>query len=77
LISPIIYAPPAELDSSIEWKGTKVGFLHHALFKEGRNFPIAIFVIAVEGSLFYMINNIYVSHAGSAEYKRSSTLILE
>ncbi|KAH8083141.1 major facilitator superfamily domain-containing protein [Filobasidium floriforme] len=44
-----------------EWKGTETGFLHHSLFQDGRNFPIAIFVIAVEGSLFYLINNIYPS----------------
>jgi hypothetical protein len=26
---------------------------------DGRNFPLAIFVISVEGSLFYLVNNIY------------------
>jgi hypothetical protein len=47
-------APP------IEWKGRDDGFLHHALFRNGRNFPISILAIAVEGSLFYLINNLYV-----------------
>ncbi|KAM0789204.1 hypothetical protein ACM66B_000049 [Microbotryomycetes sp. NB124-2] len=42
-----------------EWKGTTTGFLDHRLFREGRNFPIALGLIAVEGSLFYLINNIY------------------
>lgn len=42
-----------------EWKGTTTGFLDHRLFKHGRNFPLAIFVIAVEGTLFYLVNNIY------------------
>jgi hypothetical protein len=57
---------------SAEWKGTKTGFLHHSLFQDGRNFPIAIFVIAVEGSLFYLINNIYVRSYAliAAELKR-------
>lgn len=42
-----------------EWKGTKVGFLHHKLFQNGRNFPLALFLVAVEGAIFYQINNIY------------------
>ncbi|GAA6018948.1 hypothetical protein JCM10207_009210 [Rhodosporidiobolus poonsookiae] len=42
-----------------EWKGTKTGFLDHRLFQNGRNFPLAMFLVAVEGSLFYLINNIY------------------
>lgn len=44
---------------STEWKGTTTGFLDHRLFRDGRNFPLAIFVISVEGSLFYLVNNIY------------------
>ena len=43
-----------------EWKGTTRGFLDHRLFQNGRNFPLSMFLIAVEGSLFYLINNIYV-----------------
>ncbi|KAJ9091270.1 hypothetical protein QFC19_009180 [Naganishia cerealis] len=31
------------------------------LFRHGWNFPIAVFVIAVEGSLFYLLNNIWPS----------------
>ncbi|BGP57389.1 hypothetical protein JCM8202_005031 [Rhodotorula sphaerocarpa] len=42
-----------------EWKGTSRGFLDHRLFQNGRNFPLSMFLIAVEGSLFYLINNIY------------------
>lgn len=43
-----------------EWKGTSTGFLDHRLFHNGRNFPLCMFLIAVEGSLFYLVNNIYV-----------------
>ncbi|KPV74788.1 uncharacterized protein RHOBADRAFT_53726 [Rhodotorula graminis WP1] len=42
-----------------EWRGTKVGFIHHKLFENGRNFPLALFLVAVEGAIFYEINNIY------------------
>ena len=38
-----------------EWKGTSTGFLDHRLFSIGRNFPICLVVIAVEGSLFYLM----------------------
>lgn len=31
------------------------------LFRHGWNFPIAVFVISVEGSLFYLLNNIWPS----------------
>ncbi len=41
-----------------EWKGTATGFLDHRLFKCGRNFPLCLFLIAVEGALFYLMNNI-------------------
>ncbi|ORY86666.1 major facilitator superfamily domain-containing protein [Leucosporidium creatinivorum] len=44
-----------------EWKGTSTGFLDHRLFQSGRNFPLAMLLVAVEGSLFYLINNIYPS----------------
>ncbi|KAJ9120896.1 hypothetical protein QFC22_002831 [Naganishia vaughanmartiniae] len=44
-----------------EWKGRDDGFIHHELFRHGWNFPIAVFVIAVEGSLFYLLNNIWPS----------------
>ncbi|GAA5869827.1 hypothetical protein JCM8547_005853 [Rhodosporidiobolus lusitaniae] len=44
-----------------EWKGTSTGFLDHRLFQNGRNFPLSLFLVAVEGSLFYLINNIYPS----------------
>ncbi|BGP33028.1 hypothetical protein JCM10296v2_004817 [Rhodotorula toruloides] len=44
-----------------EWKGTETGFLDHRLFQHGRNFPLSLFLIAVEGSLFYLVNNIYSS----------------
>lgn len=55
IVLNLIYVPKPE------WKGRSDGFIHHALFTQGRNFPIAIFAIAVEGSLFYLINNIWVS----------------
>ncbi|KAK4051413.1 hypothetical protein OIV83_002897 [Microbotryomycetes sp. JL201] len=48
-----------------EWKGTSTGFLDHRLFREGRNFPIALGLIAVEGSLFYLINNIYTGQVNN------------
>ncbi|KAM0789205.1 hypothetical protein ACM66B_000050 [Microbotryomycetes sp. NB124-2] len=48
-----------------EWKGTSTGFLDHRLFREGRNFPIALVLIAVEGSLFYLINNIYTGQVNN------------
>lgn len=43
-----------------EWKGTSRGFLDHRLFQNGRNFPLCMFLIAVEGALFYLVNNIWV-----------------
>ncbi|BGO92385.1 hypothetical protein NBRC10512_005070 [Rhodotorula toruloides] len=42
-----------------EWTGTSRGFLDHRLFEQGRNFPLSCFVIAVEGALFFLTNNIY------------------
>ncbi|WWC64330.1 uncharacterized protein I303_106940 [Kwoniella dejecticola CBS 10117] len=42
-----------------EWKGTSTGFLHHALFRHGWNFPLAVLLCAVEGDIFYLVNNIY------------------
>ncbi|KAK4051412.1 hypothetical protein OIV83_002896 [Microbotryomycetes sp. JL201] len=48
-----------------EWKGTSTGFLDHRLFRDGRNFPIALVLIAVEGSLFYLINNIYTGQVNN------------
>ncbi|KAK4051421.1 hypothetical protein OIV83_002905 [Microbotryomycetes sp. JL201] len=48
-----------------EWKGTSTGFLDHRLFKDGRNFPIALVLVAVEGSLFYLINNIYTGQVNN------------
>lgn len=44
-----------------EWKGTKTGFLDHRLFQNGRNFPLCLFLISVEGALFYLMNNLYPS----------------
>jgi MFS family permease len=42
-----------------EWKFTKIGMLHHGLFSRGRNFPIALFGITVEGIVFFASNNYY------------------
>ncbi|WWD19962.1 hypothetical protein CI109_104435 [Kwoniella shandongensis] len=42
-----------------EWKGTSTGFLHHALFNDGWNFALAVLLCAVEGDIFYLVNNIY------------------
>ena len=35
--------------------------MDHRLFQNGRNFPLCMVLIAVEGSLFYLMNNIYPS----------------
>ena len=32
--------------------GTSTGILHHELFQNGRNFPMALFIQAVEGFVF-------------------------
>ncbi|GAA5865110.1 hypothetical protein JCM3774_002134 [Rhodotorula dairenensis] len=44
-----------------EWKGTSTGFLDHRLFQNGRNFSLCMFLIAVEGALFYLVNNIFAA----------------
>ncbi|SGY34004.1 BQ5605_C002g01577 [Microbotryum silenes-dioicae] len=48
-----------------EWLGTSRGFLDHRLFQNGYNFPLGLFLIAVEGSLFYLVNNIYAQQVFS------------
>ncbi|BGP55451.1 hypothetical protein JCM8202v2_003055 [Rhodotorula sphaerocarpa] len=48
-----------------EWKGTSRGFLDHRLFENGRNFPLCMFLIAVEGALFYLVNNIWAAEANA------------
>lgn len=48
-----------------EWKGTSHGFLDHRLFRRGRNFPLTCFLLAVEGSLFYLMNNIYTEEVAT------------
>ena len=48
-----------------EWKGTSTGFLDHRLFQNGRNFPLCLFLIAVEGALFYCVNNVYPSETNA------------
>ncbi|GFZ47214.1 hypothetical protein JCM24511_04957 [Saitozyma sp. JCM 24511] len=57
-----------------EWKGTSTGFLHHALFKQGRNFPLAVLLCAVEGDIFYLINNIYTNEAFGIWFPTISSL---
>jgi hypothetical protein len=42
-----------------EWKFKKDGILHHGLFKQGRNFPIALTVIFAEGLTFFAANAYY------------------
>ncbi|KAH8594881.1 major facilitator superfamily domain-containing protein [Bisporella sp. PMI_857] len=37
----------------------KDGMLHHGLFKNGRNFPIALFCVFVEGLVFFAANNYF------------------
>ncbi|KAK4057263.1 hypothetical protein OIO90_001760 [Microbotryomycetes sp. JL221] len=58
-----------------EWKGTSTGFLDHRLFREGRNFPIALVLIAVEGSLFYLINNIYTGQVHNLWAKEPGSVL--
>ncbi|KAK4049328.1 hypothetical protein OIV83_004265 [Microbotryomycetes sp. JL201] len=38
-----------------EWKGTRQGLLHHGMFKGGRNFPVALAAMALEGVIFFNI----------------------
>ena len=42
-----------------EWRFKKDGLLHHGLFKQGRNFPIALAVIFAEGVAFFAANSYY------------------
>jgi hypothetical protein len=42
-----------------EWKFTKEGMLHHAVFNHGRNFPIVFGLFFVEGLLFFATNSYY------------------
>ncbi|RVX68467.1 hypothetical protein B0A52_07890, partial [Exophiala mesophila] len=42
-----------------EWKGTRVGMLHHDLFSRGRNFAICLVVIFAEGIVFFAANTFY------------------
>ncbi|KAM0750503.1 MFS general substrate transporter [Meredithblackwellia eburnea MCA 4105] len=56
-----------------EWKGTSRGFLDHRLFRNGYNFPLALFLIAVEGAIFYIINNIYPNQVYGLWYTSGGT----
>lgn len=42
-----------------EWKGTRVGMLHHDLFSRGRNFAICLVLIFAEGIVFFAANTYY------------------
>lgn len=44
-----------------EWKGTKVGILHHDLFrgKQGRTFSICIVLIFLEGAMLFAFSIFY------------------
>ncbi|RDW76097.1 hypothetical protein BP5796_06918 [Coleophoma crateriformis] len=47
-----------------EWKIKKDGMFHHGLFRNGRNFPIALLCIFVEGLVFFTANNYFAFEAG-------------
>jgi MFS family permease len=51
----------------------KDGMLHHDLFTRGRNFPIALFAVFVEGLVFYAANN-YFAFEVSVLYETDSLL---
>jgi MFS family permease len=51
----------------------KDGMLHHDLFNRGRNFPIALFAVFVEGLVFYAANN-YFAFEVSVLYETDSLL---
>lgn len=42
-----------------EWRFKKDGLLHHSLFNDGRNFPISLMVIFVEGLAFFSANSYF------------------
>lgn len=42
-----------------EWRFTKEGMLHHAVFTHGRNFPLVFGLFFVEGLVFYATNSYY------------------
>jgi MFS family permease len=42
----------------------KDGLLHNELFSGGRNFPVALFVIFVDGMVFFAANNYYAYEMG-------------
>jgi hypothetical protein len=42
----------------------KDGLLHNELFSGGRNFPVALFVIFVDGMIFFAANNYYAYEMG-------------
>jgi MFS family permease len=52
----------------------KDGMLHHDLFNRGRNFPIALFSVFVEGLVFYAANN-YFAFEVSVLYETDSLLV--
>lgn len=60
-VSVIIGAIFFILTCLYEWKGTSRGFMDHRLFKEGRNWPLLLFIISVEGALFYLYNNVFTA----------------
>lgn len=49
--------------------------IYSELFRHGWNFPIVIWTIAIEGAIFYVINNIWVSPPERNERTRDLTLI--
>ena len=57
-----------------EWKGTRTGFLDHRLFQYGRNLPLCMVLISVEGALFYLMNNIYPSQVFTIWWRSVTTV---
>ena len=53
-----------------EWLVINDGMLHHDLFRNGRNFPIAFGAFFVEGIIFFA-TNVYYSFEGVAIYQRT------
>lgn len=51
----------------------KDGMFHHALFKQGRNFPLAVGGIFIEGMVFFAVNN-YLAFEISTLYEHDAMI---
>ena len=52
----------------------KDGLFHHGLFKKDRNFALALFIILVDGIVFY-VANVYYSYEVSVLYETNTELV--